>query len=111
MKICPHCNSRIPDGETLCPQCGKEYWIPEMPEVKDQDKAQEDEKPGCLQVFLIPLITALLSAAFLISCGVIINLFANFESNQVKIAWLSGSVLIGLAVYFLLSKKRKPDRE
>lgn len=81
-----------------------------MPEIRERDTDHEEEKPGCLQVFLIPFITALLSVVFLISCGVIINLFANFESNQVKIAWILGSVLMGLAVYFLLSKNKKKDR-
>jgi hypothetical protein len=42
---------------------------------------------------------------------VTINLITHFENNQVKIAWLLGSVLVGGAVYFLLSKKKKPDRE
>lgn len=111
MKICPHCDSQIPEDETLCPQCGKEYWVPEIPERRGLDTEQEDERPGCLQVFLIPLVTALLSAAFLVSCGVIINLITHFESNQVKTAWLLGSVLVGVAVYFLLSKKRKQERE
>lgn len=111
MKTCPYCDSKIPEDETLCPQCGKEYWVPEIPERRNRDTDQEDEGPGCLQVFLIPLVTALLSAAFLISCGVIINLFTHFESNQVKIAWLLGSVLVGIAVYFLLSKKGKPVRK
>lgn len=105
MKTCPYCDSKIPEDETLCPQCGKQYWAPEIQERRDRDTDQEEEKPGCLQVFLIPLVTAFLSVAFLISCGVIVNLFANFESNQVKIAWLLGSVLVGMAVYFLLSKK------
>ncbi|UCE22618.1 MAG: hypothetical protein JSV46_10530 [Candidatus Aminicenantes bacterium] len=111
MKTCPHCDSQIPEDEILCPHCGKEYWVPEIPGRSDRDTDQEDEKPGCLQVFLIPLVTALLSAAFLVSCGVIINLITHFESNQVKIAWLLGSVLAGVAVYFLLSKKRKQDRK
>lgn len=111
MKTCPYCDSKIPENGTLCPQCGKEYWVQEIPERRDRDADQEDESPGCLQVFLIPLITALLSAAFLISCGVIINLITHFENNQVKIAWLLGSVLVGVAVYFLLSKKKKQDKE
>ncbi len=111
MKSCPYCDNPIPEDKTLCPQCGKEYWAPEIAGRRDRDTDQEDERPGCLQVFLIPLVTALLSAAFLISSGVIINLITHFESNQVKIAWLLGSVLTGVAVYLLLSNKRKQDRK
>jgi uncharacterized membrane protein YvbJ len=110
MKICPHCSSKIPEDKTSCPQCGKEYWVPEMPEKIAGKEDEDEDAPGCLQVVLVPLITALLTALFLISCGIIINLFANFESNQVKIAWLLGSVLVGLAVYFLLTRSRKQTR-
>jgi len=112
MKICPYCNSQIPEEEILCPHCGKEYWVPEMSKGKDQDekREEEEEKPGCLQIFLIPLITAIFSVFFLIFSGIIINLFTNFESNQVKIAWLLGSVLVGLAIYYLLSKNKKQSR-
>ena len=107
MKICPHCSSKIPEDKISCPQCGKEYWVPEMPEKIGGTEDQDEDTPGCLQVVLVPLITALLTVLFLISCGIIINLFANFESNQVKIAWLLGSVLVGLAVYFLLTKSKR----
>jgi uncharacterized membrane protein YvbJ len=111
MKTCPYCNSTIPENESSCPQCGKEYWDPDIPGGKaSEEKREEEEEPGCLQVIVMPLIIALLSVSFLISCGVIINLFADFESNQVKIAWLLGSGLIGLAVYFLLSKNKKKAR-
>jgi len=84
-----------------------------MPEENTRgEKADEEEqKPGCLQIFFLPLITALLSAMFLISTGIIANLFLNFESNQLKIAWLLASVGAGLAVYFFFSRqKRKRDK-
>ncbi|MCK4760520.1 MAG: hypothetical protein KAT69_10755 [Candidatus Aminicenantes bacterium] len=110
MKICPHCSSKIPEDKISCPQCGKEYWVPEMPEKKGGEEDQEEDTSGCLQVVLLPLIVALLTVSFLISCGILVNLFANFESNQVKIAWLLGSVLVGLAVYFLLTKSKKQTR-
>lgn len=111
MKICPYCSSQIPDNKTLCPHCGKEYWLPEIQADKGSEEIPEEEHGGCLQVILTPLIIAALSIAFLVSCGIIINLFANFESNQVKIAWLLGSVSVGLAVYFLLSKKKRRPRK
>ncbi len=111
MKTCPYCSSAIPESESSCPECGKEYWDPDIPRGKaSEEKREEEEEPGCLPVIVMPLIIALLSVSFLISCGVIINLFADFESNQVKIAWLLGSVLVGLAVYFLLSKSKRQTR-
>ncbi len=110
MKICPHCSSQIPENKISCPQCGKEYWVPEMPEETGGAEDLDEDASGCLQVVLVPVITALLTALFLISCGIIINLFANFESNQVKIAWLLGSVFVGLAVYFFLTRSRRQTR-
>ena len=109
MKICPYCNSEIPEAETICPQCGKEYWSPIMPQEKTGEEKSEEEEPkqGCLQIFFIPLIIAILSAMFLISSGIIINLFVNFESNQLKIAWILASVSAGLVVYFFLSRHKR----
>ncbi len=80
-----------------------------MPEENTRgEKADEEEqKPGCLHILFLPLITALLSAMFLISIGIIANLFLNFESNQLKIAWLLASVGAGLAVYFFFSRQKR----
>jgi uncharacterized membrane protein YvbJ len=111
MKTCPYCSSTIPENESSCPECGKEYWDPDLPKRKDsEEKREEEEEPGCLQIFIIPIVTAICSVFFLILSGVIINLFADFESNQLKIAWLLGSVLIGLAVYLFLSKSKRQGR-
>ena len=113
MKFCPYCSSEIPEEETICPQCGKEYWLPRIPEENSREgkTEEEEEKPGCLQVIFLPLLIALLSAMFLISSGIIINLFANFESNQLKIAWILASVGVGLAVYFLISRQKRQNRD
>lgn len=104
MKICPYCNQKIPEEETNCPECGKEYWVPGKAEEK---KVEEDQKLGCLQILLMPLIIALFSVSFLILCGFIINLLVNFESNQIKIVWIISSFLLGLVIYILLSKNKK----
>lgn len=111
MKTCPYCSSTLPGSESTCPECGKEYWDPDLPKGRDyEEKQEEEEEPGCLQIFIIPVVTAICSVFFLILSGVIINLFADFESNQVKIAWLLGSVLSGLAVYFFMSKRKRQSR-
>lgn len=111
MKTCPYCSSTIPESESSCPECGKEYWDPDLPSGKpSEEKREVEEEPGCLQIFIIPIVTAICSVLFLILSGVIINLFADFESNQLKIAWLLGSGLVGLAVYFFLSQIKKKGR-
>jgi len=109
MKICPYCNQEIPNRETECPGCGKEYWLSGKTEEKkwEEKKPEEARKQGCLQILLIPLLIAFLSALFLIFAGVIINLLVNFESNQVKILWIIISLLAGLVIYVLLSKTKK----
>jgi RNA polymerase subunit RPABC4/transcription elongation factor Spt4 len=108
VKICPYCNSSIPEKEEKCPSCGKVYWEPEKNKLKETIETEESEEGrGCLSLFLVPLILALLVAAFLIATGVAINLMVHFESNQVKIIWIASSLLVGFAVYLLLSKIRK----
>jgi len=84
-----------------------------MPEEKIRGEKAEEEEPkqGCLQIFFLPLIIAILSAMFLISSGIILNLFLNFESNQLKIAWILASVSAGLVIYFFFARqKRKRDK-
>lgn len=109
MKTCPYCNQKIPNQETECPGCGKEYWLPGKKEEKkwEEKKPEETLKQGCLQILLMPLLIAFLSALSLIFAGFIINLLVNFESNQVKILWIIISFLVGLVIYVLLSKTKK----
>lgn len=80
-----------------------------MPEenTREEKTEEEEQKPGCLQVFFLPLLIALFSAMFLISSGIIINLFVNFESNQLKIAWILASVGVGLVIYFLAARQKR----
>jgi len=109
MKICPYCKREIPREETKCPGCGKEYWLPGKTEEKNsaEKETEEARELGCFQILVIPLIIALLSFFFMISGGIIINLFVNFESNQIKIIWIGASLLAGLIIYLLFSKVKK----
>lgn len=112
MKICPYCSQKIPEGENKCSGCGKEYWIPGKTEREARDERTEEvQKLGCLQILFMPLAIALFSGLFLIFCGFIINLLINFESNQVKIIWIVSSSLAGFAIYLLLSKIKKQSRK
>jgi hypothetical protein len=108
MKICPYCNSSIPEKEEKCPSCGAVYWEPEQNKLKEKIEIKEDEEGrGCLSLFLVPLFLSIGVVAFLITAGFAINLVVHFESNQVRIIWIGSSLLVGFAIYLLLSKIRK----
>jgi hypothetical protein len=108
VKICPYCNSSIPEKEEKCPSCGKVYWEPEKDKQKEAIETEKNEEGrGCLSLFLVPLFLAIAVAAFLIAAGIGINLMVHFENNQLKIIWIGSSILAGFVVYLLLSKVKK----
>ncbi len=108
MKICPYCNSSIPEKKEKCPSCGAVYWEPEQNKLNEKIEIKEGkEEPGCLCLFLVPLFLSIGVVAFLITAGFAINLLVHFESNQVKIIWIGSSLLVGFALYLILSKIRK----
>lgn len=107
MKTCPYCSQEFSKEETSCPWCGKEYWLPEKTDNQQEAKTEQPAREGCLQILLLPLISALVLTLFLIIGGIIINLFVNFESNQIKIAWIIFSILLGFAVYYLLHSRKR----
>jgi hypothetical protein len=108
MKICPHCSQEIPDQAAKCPFCGAVYWEPEQDKLEEKIEAEEsEEERGCLSLFFLPLFLSTAVAAFLIITGFVINLVVHFESNQVKIIWVGSSLLVGFALYLLLSKIKK----
>ena len=107
MKTCPHCSQQIPDQAHKCPNCGAVYWEPEQDELEKIETEEGEEERGCLSLFFVPLFLSTAVAAFLIIAGFVINLIVHFESNQVKIIWVGSSILVGFALYLLLSKIRK----
>ena len=108
MKTCPYCNSSIPEKEEKCPSCGEVYWEPDKKKIKEKIEIKEsEERQGCLSLFLVPLFLSIAVASFLIIAGVAINIMVHFESNQIKIIWIVSSLLVGLAIYLLLSKIKK----
>ena len=109
MKICPYCSQEFSNEENRCPWCGEDYWLPGKTDDKNLGEEKTDQAPeqGCLQILLMPLIIALFSVSLLIIGGVLINLLVNFESNQIKIAWIGLSLLLGIAVFFFLNSRKK----
>lgn len=114
MKICPHCNREFSKEESRCPWCGEEYWLPGQTGDLEEAKPEQPAKGGCLQILLIPFITALALTLFLIAGGIIISLFIKLESNEIKFAWIVLSLLLGFAVfsilYFWKKKNLKGER-
>jgi hypothetical protein len=114
MKICPHCNRKFPKDKSKCPWCGEEYWLPGKTGDREEAEPEQPVKGGCLQILLIPFITALALTLFLIAGGIIIGLFIKLESSEIKFAWIVFSLLLGLAVFFLLhfwKRKKSEDRK
>jgi hypothetical protein len=49
MKICPYCNSSIPEKKEKCPSCGAVYWEPEQNKLNEKIETKESEEGrGCL---------------------------------------------------------------
>ena len=58
-------------------------------------------------MLLVPVLTALAAAAVLIAVGFFINTFLMFESQQVKVLWLGGSVGVAIGIYRLVRNLRQ----
>ncbi len=79
MKICPYCNSSIPEKKEKCPSCGAVYWEPEQNKLNEKIETKEgEERRGCLCLFIVHLFLSIVVAAFLITEGFAINLIVHF---------------------------------
>ena len=108
MKRCPHCNSTFPENMERCPQCGAAYWDSDDGGLNDTSGFQVEEDEGCLSILIFHFVIALGLAVLFVLSGFIINLLVHFEANQVKIAWLAASLLLGGVFSFMIRKlKRK----
>jgi uncharacterized membrane protein YvbJ len=111
MKRCPHCNSSFPENMEKCPQCGASYWDSDNNGLNDGAGSQEEEEEGCLSILIFHFLIALGLAILFVLSGFIINLLVHFEANQVKIAWLAASLLLGGTISFMIRRlQRKKKR-
>ena len=107
MKTCPHCNNSFPENMEMCPQCGATYWDSDNAGLNETKGLQEEEDQGCLSILIFHFLIALGLAILFVLFGFIINLLVHFEANQVKIAWLAASLLLGGTFSLLIRKLKK----
>ncbi|MGB2905694.1 MAG: hypothetical protein WBB73_01250 [Candidatus Aminicenantaceae bacterium] len=115
MKTCPHCNAPIPRDISRCPQCGAEYWKPgEAAALLPLDKPEKaEEQEGCASLLMLPLLVSLCVTAFLILSGFVLNALARFESQQFKLLWMGGSLVVGILIYRVSQriKQKMPPKD
>jgi hypothetical protein len=110
MKTCPHCNSVFPENRERCPRCGAAYWDSDRDDLFEAKELQNEEEQGCLSILIFHLAIALALAVFFVLFGFIVNLLVHFEANQVKIAWIAGSFLLGGVLSLMLRKLKKKKK-
>ena len=108
LKICPYCNTSFPQEETHCPSCGASYWEAHRKEEEESpEQLPQQTEQGCLSLLLVPVLTALAATAVVIAVGFLINTVVFFESQQVKVLWIGGSIAVGLGVFRLITYLRQ----
>ena len=111
LKICPYCNTSFPQEETHCPACGASYWEANRKEEEESsEQLPQQTEQGCLSLLLVPVLTALAAAAVVIAVGFLINTVVFFESQQVKVLWIGGSVAVGLGIYRLIAHLKRSSQ-
>jgi hypothetical protein len=106
VRICPFCDSAIPEGERRCPSCGELYWEPDGA-AHDGDLEEEEDSQGCLSIFAVHFLVALAVFILFLFVGFIINLLVHFEENQIKVIWIGAALLLALAISGLIAKLRQ----
>lgn len=104
MKTCPHCDSSFPENKEMCPRCGAAYWDADRDTISEAKGPQEEEEQGCLSILIFQLLIALALTVLFVLFGFVINLIVHFEANQVKVAWIAGSFILGGILSLLIRK-------
>jgi hypothetical protein len=110
IRICPHCDSPIPEEEVRCLSCGVPYWESKGAH-RDIGPEQEDDEHGCFSIILLHFLLAVAVFVFFILIGFVINLFVHFEENQVKVVWIGIALVLAAALSTLFTKVRKTKKK
>ena len=103
MRLCPHCDSAIPEYLKICPSCGAHYWDSDSPEVEESIEEAE-EKEGCFSIFAVQFFVALAAFVLLLFAGFVIHWFVHFETNQIKVIGIGTALLLAIAISRIIAK-------
>ena len=106
MKICPYCDSEIPEHQRKCPSCGAHYWN-SGDAAQEADIEEEEENQGCLSIFAVHFLVALAAFVLLLFVGFVINMVVHFEENQIKVIWTGAALLVATAISAFIAKMRQ----
>ncbi|MGD9346518.1 MAG: hypothetical protein PVH84_11675, partial [Candidatus Aminicenantes bacterium] len=109
-KICPYCDSEIPDDQGNCPSCGALYWESDD-DSRYSGSEEEEEDQGCLTIFALHFLVAAAIFVLLLMVGLVINWLVHFEENQFKVIWTGAALLVAMALSGLIAKLRKKKEE
>ena len=106
MRVCPHCDSEIPEDHKTCPSCRALYWNADS-SPQDVGKEEEEENEGCFSIFAVHFFVAFAFFVLLLVIGFIINLLVHFEQNQIKVIWIGVALLLAAAISGIIAKLRQ----
>lgn len=106
MRICPHCDSAIPENQKTCPSCGAHYWNADS-SAQDEGIEEEEENEGCLSIFAVQFLVAFAAFVLLLSAGFLINVLVHFEQNQIKAIGIGAVLLLAAAILGIIAKLRQ----
>lgn len=109
MRLCPHCDSAIPEDQKICPSCGAHYWDSDSL-VEEESIEEAEENEGCLSIFALQFLVALAAFVLLLFAGFLINLLVHFEPNQIKVIGIGAALLLAIAISRIIAKL-KPHRD
>jgi hypothetical protein len=104
MKTCPYCGTDFPENELRCPDCGKLFWEPDLPDDVNKKEPALEEEAGCFSLFLVPLFTAVIVVFFILLAGYLLNLVFHFEEKQEAIIWVGLSFFLSYIIYQVRQK-------
>lgn len=109
MPFCPHCGSKVDEGQQFCPNCGKELSL-EKPTMVKPESAERPQRPA--GVALLSFLEVLSGIIWLVLAAILFGFFQGFYKPNIwplpviisTMAFLLGVVYLVLGfISFLLA--------